>query len=371
MSNDDKPMQSIEDAMKEYETVNDNPNTNNIETTELNNTEVNNVQENVQSIETPVTPVQPQAKYHVNGKDYNSLTEMMNEQDREKLEKAKNNQANPNNPINNNQNDYLRYFIGNNYESYVKGGISFAYFFFGENYLMYRKIYGPAIIKFLITVVLETLALYSYVNENNQVVTFCFIGILLIQLLPIFIVKSFYLNYANGRVKKILEENKGKSEQELINICSSKGGTSFLSIVIFIVIYIIISSLFRFIPFLSVSSNESDTYEIKIRDLRTLSTNYLGMVKGELHNQSVIIENECVVKINTKYMEDGTEVNNLELGLEKNINNHMWLRSFDGKTDKMYTANGDYLYIIELTDYKTNEKCKESIDILVNNLKFD
>ena len=383
MNNDkNDSIPSIEDAMKEYETVNNNPALNNQEVNNNNNSAVNNVQEEVinnniiENVSEQVSHVQPQAKYHVNGKDYNSLIEMMEEQDREKLlkeqlEKEKNIQANPSNPINNNQNDYLRYYIGNNYEKYVKGGISFAYFFFGESYLIYRKMYVPAIIKNLITIFLVLLALSFYRGGNNQGATFCYIGLLLVQLLPIFVVKSFYLNYANEKVKKILEENKDKSEQELMNICSQKGGTSIIAVFSLMLVFLAINTLSRFIPFLSVSSNELDTYEIKIRDLRTLSTNYLGMVKSELNSQSVIIENECIVKINTKSWEDGTEIDNLVLGLEKNINNHIWFRSGEEEINQIYATNGDYIYTIEYYDYQTNENCKKSIDILLDNLKFD
>lgn len=85
-----------------------------------------------------------------------------------------------------NSNEYLNAYIGNNVDSFKKGGISFCYLFFGEYYLIYRKLYLPFLIKYLITILLLVIMIVAYFNSQNSIILGGFIFFVLLQIIPIF-----------------------------------------------------------------------------------------------------------------------------------------------------------------------------------------
>ena len=352
MNNDDIP--SLDDALKEFETVKQTVNNNTpIETIDLDVTpkvveESNNVVNNTQSA------------YKIDGKNYSSLTEMMEEQEKNHVK-----------PPSNNPNDYLLHYIGDKYDVFEKGGISFCYFFFGEYYLIFRKMYIPAIVKYLITVGLCILIIVAYLMKTISLVFIGFGALIFLQIIPIFIVKKFYFNYAKGRVKKILETNKGKSYEEICKICDKKGGTSILAPIILFILLSLLSSFRKYLKYMNLS-DLSGAYDITIRDLHTKSTSYLGFDAEKFDNQTRIINNECSVSINTQLYTPDIKINaDNSKEIQVNINGYDWLYLTNGNKEALVTSEGGYLYTIQIIDYRTNDNCKKSTDILIKYLQFE
>lgn len=135
-------------------------------------------------------------------------------------EEKKENINNINNKINSTASldeKLLNIYIGNNYEKIIKEKFLIPALFLQYFYVFYRKVYIPGIIyTILITI-----------TPSNLVYIWIIVGIFL----GIFFNK-LYISYAKNRINKIKEENKNLSENELLNLCKQKGGTSVLSAIL-------------------------------------------------------------------------------------------------------------------------------------------
>lgn len=124
---------------------------------------------------------------------------------------SSNNQNIESNQIN--DEELLRVFIGKNYEKITTRPFNFAGFFFTSFYMFYRKIFGYALIVFLLNLVVLNIV-------NNFLVTIAF-GVLVG-----FFVNKIYLSYAKKKIAIIKASNPQKSFEELKTLCANKGGTS-------------------------------------------------------------------------------------------------------------------------------------------------
>ena len=109
--------------------------------------------------------------------------------------------------------ELLKAFIGNNYDKITTRPFNFAGFFFTTLYMFYRKMFGYALLVFLLNFIVLNVI-------NNFVVTLAFnvvVGLL---------VNKIYLSYAKKKITVIKTSNSQKSIEELKSICSTKGGTS-------------------------------------------------------------------------------------------------------------------------------------------------
>lgn len=131
-------------------------------------------------------------------------------------------------------------YVGPKYEKLKNKHFSFSSLFFGWEYLAYRKFYNLLSIFVVINWVLS--AISSAIPEETLMVKF--IVIVFLDLLPLFILalifNKLYLNDVKRKVNKIKDANPNASENELINICSKKGGVSVISIILATFIIIII-----------------------------------------------------------------------------------------------------------------------------------
>lgn len=112
-----------------------------------------------------------------------------------------------------NNEDLLKAFIGKNYEKITTRPFNFAGFFFSTFYMFYRKMFLYSFILFLINL--------TIINFTNQ-----FIITILFNIVVGFLVNKIYLYYAKNSIDKIVSQNLTKTNDELINICANKGGTS-------------------------------------------------------------------------------------------------------------------------------------------------
>lgn len=112
-----------------------------------------------------------------------------------------------------NDDDLLKSFIGNNYEKITTQSFNIAGFFFTTFYMFYRKMFVYSLIVFLLNLVVLNVI-------NNFVVTIAF------SVIVGLFVNKVYLFYAKKKIAKIKANNSQKSQEELKNICATKGGTS-------------------------------------------------------------------------------------------------------------------------------------------------
>ena len=116
--------------------------------------------------------------------------------------------------------------MGKNAEKLKDGGISGYTLLFGPIYILYRKMWLLGLISAGI-IILANIFLKSY----------SLIVLLVISIILSFKFKDLYLNYVKEKVNKIKRENTDKSKEELMIICSKKGGTSLLPVIALIIIY--------------------------------------------------------------------------------------------------------------------------------------
>ena len=209
--------------------INPTPNVNSV--FGINSTSTTNVQNESsqlnQNIET-VQPVQPQN--NINTQMNNSISN--NSINPTPVNPIPNNNINaqptmqPNQNINNippqqnvtnfnqvNDDDLLKSFIGNNYEKITTRPFNFAGFFFTTFYMFYRKMFGYALLVFLLNLVVLNVI-------NNFAVTIVF------NIIVGLLVNKIYLSYAKKKIAIIKANNSQKSPEELKSICATKGGTS-------------------------------------------------------------------------------------------------------------------------------------------------
>lgn len=267
---------------------------------------------------------------------------------------------------NKNEEYYLKYLIGNNYESFKRGGFSFAYFFFGEYYLLYRKMYLIFAIKYLLSITIKLGVLYAYAASDNNAVLIAFGIYILSNLLPDLFIKKYYYNYSYNKVIKILDECKNKSEKEIIRICESLGGTNILlPIVLFV--------FFMFIGNFKTDIASLKTIDINVRELKTKLTEYVSAQDTSYENFTIMKGSTCIVSINTRRSLDQFEsYNRLDDSMYnvKTINNNEWDHFYDSNVDYYYIKHNDFYYEVRTMSIN-DDKCSKSIDILVENLSFE
>lgn len=112
-----------------------------------------------------------------------------------------------------NDDELLRAFIGKNYDKITTKKFNFAGFFFTGLYMCYRKMFAYGILTFLLSIIVINISNLPYLIFGVGAVVGCFVN-------------KIYLNYAQKKIISIKAKNQGKSGEELIRICTSKGGTS-------------------------------------------------------------------------------------------------------------------------------------------------
>ena len=117
-----------------------------------------------------------------------------------------------------NDDELLKAYIGENSDIMLKSKWNIWFCFFGVYYLLYRKMYYLAFIWVMIAVLIK-LCLGSSI-----------IAKILILILIVFVCRYFneiYISVAKEEIKMIKKENVYATQEELIKICSKKGGVSY------------------------------------------------------------------------------------------------------------------------------------------------
>ena len=128
------------------------------------------------------------------------------------------------NVFNSNNSDNIKYiqaFIGDKYNDFINGGISWCVLLFGYIYIAYRKMYGYALFIFLIFSIINI-----FLNSFFAALFWIFIA---------FRFKDKYILFANNEVNILKKEHINISEEELLLICRKKGGTNIFMAFLYIV----------------------------------------------------------------------------------------------------------------------------------------
>lgn len=117
---------------------------------------------------------------------------------------------------------FVEEYIGTSYDSFRNSSFNPGAFFLGPIYLFYRKMYLYAIIFILISM---------FISACIPVVLNIILG---------FIINGIYLEKARTDVRTIRRNNNGLSDEEILNLCKKKGGTTFVAPLIYVLIITII-----------------------------------------------------------------------------------------------------------------------------------
>ncbi|MBQ8891539.1 MAG: DUF2628 domain-containing protein [Bacilli bacterium] len=170
----------------------------------------------------------------------------------------------------------LKKFIGKNYDKISTNWFNIFGFLFTNFYMYYRKMYLYGIFVFIIQIML-----FIFLRDYYYI-TF------VINLLVGFLINKVYIIYAKRKVNRIKNKNQDKTIVEINEICESKGGTSFISLFIGILLELIIV-LIIVVKFLGLSINKE-----KVEDKTSYVSDYIpGVFSGILYNSyDVVIKDE-------------------------------------------------------------------------------
>lgn len=129
--------------------------------------------------------------------------------------------------MNNNLDEKLvEAYVGKKYGKLKNKRFSFLSLFFGWEYLAYKKFYSLLLIYIIPTTILTLI-----LGTKEYLIIEIILNIILALSF-----NKLYLSNAKKKVNKIKDSNSNASEDELIKICSKKGGGSFIppTIVLFI-----------------------------------------------------------------------------------------------------------------------------------------
>ena len=145
-------------------------------------------------------------------------------------------------------------YIGVNSEKLKDGSFSWCTLIFGPLYVFYRKMWLFGFVWFLIISVITLLAALFSINFSSilpiidygnysaaNILTFVITWI--VNIVMSFMFKKLYIKKVTKKVEQIKQKNIGASNEELSKICSKKGGTTILGIILAIALVEIIPTL--------------------------------------------------------------------------------------------------------------------------------
>lgn len=245
--------------------------------------------------------------------------------------------------------ELLKTYIGKNYEKITTKKFNFAGAFFGALYMFYRKMFGYAIIVFLINLIILNIIKSSLLN----LITFLLVGIF---------VNDIYVKYANKKINNIKSKNPSKNIDELKSICSNKGGTSFgylfLGIIIEIFIAIIITLIMALFNISTILGQI-----IKLPNLKdwntTVDTNNSTLKEDVDISGYSCIGDKCTISVNE---------NNEDIDYKLKTNNDDLLRVLNDYKDYInvniyYSQSGENKFIVDFKIYSklNNEEIDNTI----------
>lgn len=286
-------------------------------------------------------------------------------------------------------NDYRKYFIGQNANEIMKLKFSLPGFIFGPLYLIYRKMYVLGIFLQLFIFI----ALYNLGSDANILIQF------LINIAIGTKANLWYINYTNKKIQSIKNNNPDKSSSELVEIIAKQGGTIPIKtfFILLIILYIttqVITGIYE------INTNEikkvNNNYSQDIKLTKTIE-NYQYEIPKELsqkvdykHLQSYTyndIENDCVFVIESQpndldakeYLQNQSnnvfnEYNSANIYVKKVNDIYWYYQQLDTNNLSIYkyatSDNSERILTLITTTYEqTNNKCKILSEEIINSFK--
>ena len=276
--------------------------------------------------------------------------------------------------------EYYRHYIGDNYYNFKNKFNIFA-LIFGGLYIFYRKQYLFGALFIIITILS---ILFSPI-----------IAIILHLLLGLTFNQN-YLRYINKKSRQIKMKNLDKSKEEILRMCSERGGTSFLSAMFSVIVVLVIVIIILNIGGTNLKGNKGKTI-IKVSNNKISNLIFEVPSKFEPSNYNTDTyrsytynedKNYCRIKIETR--KDNKKYASIEEFITNNIpsnktdtvtapenitiNKQLWKRIMvknSAKTITYYTTKYNELYYIISYDLYNNDSiCNEEYNNFMNTLNF-
>lgn len=289
-------------------------------------------------------------------------------------------------------------YIGKNADKFKNSGFSVNTFFFGNIYVLYRKMWMLGIVWFLVSMIIS-----MFLSSLSSGLTLAINIFISTQF------KKWYLKHVEEKVAKIKTDNPHASHEQLLMICTQKGGTTIIPVIIFIVLYIAIFVIAFLIVLGTLetdkenANNYDDLYNnnssdvIGSGDIGNLSlTIPSSFEKGSYNTDSYLSyslydynsNDSCRITISTTssryydsvnaYLEDNvyySASDTVSLIEQKNINSNNWAymsvkKSYN--TTYYYAGeDNDKIYQIEFSITEDSGKCSSAHTSIINSLKFN
>ena len=192
-----------------------------------------------------------------------------------------------------NNEELLKSFIGNNYGKITTKPFNFAGFFFTTFYMFYRKMFGYALLVFLIDIIILNVIKISAVTLVFNVLVGLFVN-------------KIYLFYANKKITKLKLQNPQKNTEELKKICAAKGGTSvgsiFLGFIVELALAIILLITLSIFGVASAFSNLFSNFGNQVNS--SLNGTYEGVI---MTNTSINMANEFSISVPSKFEDESDQ----------------------------------------------------------------
>ena len=285
-------------------------------------------------------------------------------------------------------------YIGKNADKLKNGGFSVNTFFFGNIYVLYRKMWMLGIVWFLASMIIS-----MFLSSLSSVLTLAANIFISTQF------KKWYLKHVEEKVAKIKAENPNASHEQLLMICTQKGGTTIIPIIIFVILYIAIFAN-AFLTALGILENANKYDDIYNNNSSTVTgsgdignlslTIPSSFKKGSYNTDSYLSyslydynsNDSCRITISTTnsryydsvnaYLEDNVYYSASDTASsieQKNINSNNWVymsvkKSYN--TTYYYAGeDNDKIYEIEFSITEDSGKCSSAHTSIINSLKFN
>lgn len=270
-------------------------------------------------------------------------------------------------------------YIGKNADKLKKGNFSINTLLFGSLYVLYRKMWLLGFIWLTINITanifLSSIALYITI---------------IVKIIISTQFKKYYLKHVKEQVDKIKTENPNKTKEQLMIICSQKGGTTLIPVIIAIIVYGI-TIFIAVASILSIYNRTPGTLD----DLKVTIPNNLTMDSfsydeyKSYHTNSNIANEYCTLGISTyhafyydydakQYLENRIKYSSSDYSeiRKKRINKKYWYYTeatteFNTKNYYYVTEKNGTIYEVKFNIYNdTNKACTNAYNTIINSLEF-
>ena len=303
-----------------------------------------------------------------------------------------------NNVINqNNNNDIYKddilidSYIGKNANKLKTSNFSLNTFFLGFLYVLYRKMWLLGITWLVINIIAN-----MFLKSIAGAIT------LLTNIIISTQFKKLYLKHVLEQVEKIKSENPYKTKEELMILCSKKGGTTWIPVIIALIIYGIMTFVIFSLFFDDINEYEDNYYyqdnqnkgsgtiknlTVKIPSIlknNTYSSSYYKSFRTSYEDTDSCSLELSIANVSSYYNDAKTYLektiyysasDNYSGISQKNINNNTWYFATvtTAYSQKYYYSiiNGETIYKLEFSIVNDkNQTCSKAYDTVANSLRF-